>query len=211
MNSAAKEGACGNDDAAARETTTFECLDSFDRRAIVTHQQTRNSALDCLHALVLFDHRSHGTPIQSAITLSAWRPHSWTLAAIQHAELERREICRASHDSTERIYLAHDGSLRDTADCRIARHLADCLERARNESNGRTCTSGGDRGFGAGVTGPYDDDVKMCFSGKRLTSSGHTLKLMTLRNESQRAMERTQNAIVSFFRIADPVHPKGCI
>jgi hypothetical protein len=61
------------------------------------------------------------------------------------------------------------------------------------------------------VTGPYDDDVKMCFSGKRLTSSGHTLKLMTLRNESQRAMERTQNAIVSFFRIADPVHPKGCI
>ena len=112
---------------------------------------------------MLLEQRAHGAAIQAAIALRARRPDRRTLAAVQHAELQRREIGRPRHDAAERIDLAHDRALGDAADGRIARHLADRLERARDQCHARTASRRGDGRLGAGVAGADDDDVELGF------------------------------------------------
>ena len=86
---------------------------------------------------MLLEQRANRATVQPAIALRARRPHRRALAAVQHPELQRREIGRAAHDSAERVDLADDGALGDAADRRIARHLADRLERARDDRDAR--------------------------------------------------------------------------
>ena len=70
------------------------------------------------------------------------------------------EIGRAAHDAAERVDFAHDRALGDAADRRIARHLADRLERARDDRDARAGARRGDGGLGAGVSRADDDDVE---------------------------------------------------
>jgi hypothetical protein len=82
--------------------------------------------------------KSAGRPsIKAAIALRPRRPHSGTLAAIQHPELKSRHVRGAAHDATECVDFADDRAFRDAADSWIARHLPDTLERARYESDAR--------------------------------------------------------------------------
>ncbi len=108
-----------------------------------------------------FDERADGAPVQSAVALRARRPDGGPLAPVQHAELERREIGRASHDAAERVDLAHHGALGDAANGRIARHLPDRLKRARHERGTRTPARGGHGGLDARVSRPDHEDVEL--------------------------------------------------
>ena len=112
---------------------------------------------------MLLEKMSHRTSIETAIALCARRPHRRPLAAIQHAELQHGEIGRAAHDAAERIDLADHCALGDAADRRIARHLADGLERARNDRDASADPSSSNSGLGAGVAGADDDDVELSF------------------------------------------------
>ena len=96
--------------------------------------------------------------------MGARRPDCGPLAAIEHAKLQHREIGGAPHDSSERINLADDGALGDSANGRIARHLADGFERTRYDRNPRSYPSSSDGGLGASVAGADDDDVEVCFT-----------------------------------------------
>jgi hypothetical protein len=91
-------------------------------------------------------------------------PKQRPLTAVQHAELQRRKIGGATHDSAERVHFTHHGALGYSSDSRVARHLADALERARDESNACAKTGGSHRGFSSRAATSYDDHVQLIFS-----------------------------------------------
>lgn len=110
---------------------------------------------------MLLDKRANGASVQTSVALGSRRPDSWPLAAIQHAELDGRQICCAAHDAAQRIDLAYDGSFRDAPDGWIAGHLPHGLERARDEGHTRSESCSGDGRLGAGVPGADDDHVQI--------------------------------------------------
>ena len=68
-------------------------------------------------------------------------------------------VRHAAHQSVERIDLAHQMALAETADGRIAGHLADRGEAVRDQNRLGTESSRGRRGFRAGVPAPHDNDI----------------------------------------------------
>jgi len=141
VDSSAKESAGSDDDRPCTEASSFEGLDAEYSCLILGKQKPRDGTLHGAQVSTLFEEGPHRAPVKAAITLRTRCPYRRTLAPIKHAELDRSEISSFSHYSAKRIHLAHDGSLRNPANRRVARHLADCLERARDEPYSRTQAS----------------------------------------------------------------------
>ena len=59
---------------------------------------------------MLLDESADRPSIEPAIALRPRRPHSGTLAAVQHPELKSRHIRGATHDATECVDLAESAS-----------------------------------------------------------------------------------------------------
>src|ERR1700687_5303049 len=123
---------------------------------------------------MLLEEEPYCAPVQPTITLSTWRPHRWTFAPVEHAELKHGEICSSAHDSAERVHLAYDGSFRNSTDRRVARHLANRFERAGDEPHSSTQASRSDRCFGSGMTGPDDNHIEL---GLEILRLAHTFKI----------------------------------
>ena len=79
---------------------------------------------------------------------------------------DRRHVGRTAHDPAEGVHLANDGPFGDPADGRVARHLADGFEGARDNGDSRAGAGCGDGGLGTGVAGAHDEDVKVGFGAK---------------------------------------------
>src|SRR5512140_2642037 len=162
-----EERSGSDDDGLGTESASLERFDAGNALARAIDEQTRDSSLDRLKSRVLLDQAAHCTAIHPAIALGARGPDRRTLSAVEHSKLQRREIGRARHDTPQRVHLAGNGALCDAPDRRVARHLADGLERARHEpypcaeSRCRNCR------FSAGVTGTNDDDVELELSVQR--------------------------------------------
>jgi hypothetical protein len=73
--------------------------------------------------------------------------------------LDPRQVGGPSHDSAERIHLAHHGSFGNPANGWIARHLPDGLEILGQQEGVRASPGRERRGFGAGMAAAYDDDI----------------------------------------------------
>lgn len=110
------------------------------------------------------EEQAHCATIQAAIALGSRSPHGRALAAIEHSELERREIGGATHDPTEGVDFADHRTLRDASDSRVARHLTDALERTRYEANAGTETRGCYRRFGPSMACTDDEDIEIIFN-----------------------------------------------
>jgi hypothetical protein len=173
VDSTPEERACGDYDASRAKASSLKGLDTEHTTLIRIEDETRNGSLHSLQASVLFEKRSDRTSVEAAVTLPAWSPDSWPLAAVKHAELHHGEVGSPSHDSSERIDLADHGALCNAANRRIARHLPDRLERARNQPNTRSETRSSDRCFSAGMAGTDDYDVEFGFKGLQWS---HTFK-----------------------------------
>ena len=137
VDAAAQKRAGRDHDASRAETADLRASRRRRRGRRLVDDEASDGALHRLQRRVLLEQRANGAPIQAAIALGAGRPDRGPLAAVQHAELQRGEVGRAPHDSAERIDFANDGSFRHSADRRIARHLADRLERARDDGDAR--------------------------------------------------------------------------
>ena len=81
----------------------------------------------------LGDERLHGAAIELAVGLGARALDGGTLAAIEDAELDAGRVSGASHQPVERVDLAHEMSLAEPADRRIAGHFADGRESVGDE------------------------------------------------------------------------------
>jgi hypothetical protein len=179
VNTTAKERSCGYDDTGTGESTSFKRLDARYAAPVFIENEARNRALNCLKSFMLLDERSDGASVETTIALSARGPHCWTFAAVEHSELKRRKIGSPSHYSTKRVHFPDDCSLGDSTDCGIARHLANRLESACDETDGCPGTSSGNCCFCSGVACANHDYVEMRFGEARVTYCGHTLKLIT--------------------------------
>ena len=65
----------------------------------------------------------------------------------------------ASHQTVEGVDLAHEMTLADPADRRIARHLADGLDPVGQQQGACADARGRGRGLAAGVSAADDDDI----------------------------------------------------
>src|ERR1700675_2979344 len=129
VDSAAQECTCGDYDASRAKAASLQGFDAEHMTPIRVKDESCNGALHSLQASVLLEKRSDSASVEPAVTLSARGPDSGALAAVEHAELNHGQVGRPPHDSSERINLADHGSLCDTANRRIARHLSDRLQR----------------------------------------------------------------------------------
>src|SRR5690606_38516486 len=101
--------------------------------------------------------RLHGLAIERAVCLGARSANSRPLASIENAELDARLVSHATHETIERVDLAHKVSLAQTANGRVAAHDADSVEAMRDKCRGHAKTSGCGGGFRAGMA-PADND-----------------------------------------------------
>ena len=83
--------------------------------------------------LRLGNRRLHGVAIKLPIGLGARPMHGRPFAPIEQAKLNPSLVGDAAHQPVQRIYFAHQMTLADTANRRIARHLANCFKLMRNQ------------------------------------------------------------------------------
>jgi len=126
---------------------------------IALDQQGCRGPLEQIQKGIGLEHSPHSTAIEHTVALRTRRPDGWTLGAIEHAELDGARIRRATHDSAERIYLPDHGPLGDSTDGRVAGHLSDGLESAREQERASAEPGGGGCALGAGVAPPDHDDI----------------------------------------------------
>ncbi len=79
------------------------------------------------------DRPLHRGGIELAIGLGARSAHRRSLAAIEHAELDSSLVGDASHQAVERIDLAHQMTLAEPPDRRVARHRPDGRKPVRHQ------------------------------------------------------------------------------
>jgi hypothetical protein len=163
VDATAQEGAGGDHHSARAEPAPFESLHAGEPAPV--EEQPSDGTLERLDTRMRFDQRANGPPVQPAIALRAWSPDRRTLAAVEHPELQRREIRGSTHDAPQRIDLAHHRSLRNAADGGVARHLADGLQRTRHEGDAGTAPRRSHGGLGSGVPSPDHQDVEFGFEG----------------------------------------------
>ena len=162
------ERARSHDDGARAESAPFDRLDAEHARAHCRPRHRRAAARPSPgsgEVGPLLDQRPHGASVETAVALRAWRPDCGPLAPVQHAELHHGEIRRAPHDAAERIDLAHDGALGHAADRGVAGHLADALERTRDERDARAEPRRRDRGLRPRVPTTDYENVERGFEG----------------------------------------------
>ena len=124
------------------------------------HHEIVGLAFDHRQVFGRRDRRLHGGGIALAIRLGARPAHRRTLAAVEHPELDSAAVRDAAHEPVERIDLADQVALAQTADRRIARHRADGRERVRDQRGRRAHARSRGRGFTAGMAAAHDDDVE---------------------------------------------------
>jgi hypothetical protein len=95
--------------------------------------------------------------------LRARSPDGWTFASIEHPELNHGEVGSPSHDSSERIDLPDHCALGNATNCRIARHLTDGFQRARDQPDPSSKSSCCNGRFGSGVAGSDNYNVEFSF------------------------------------------------
>jgi hypothetical protein len=106
--------------------------------------------------------------------LRARSPYGGPLTPVQHPELNHCEIGGLRHDPAQRVDLANNRAFCDASDGRIARHLADRLERARDQANTHAKARSSDCCFRPGMASAYHYDVEFSFETLQLR---HTLRM----------------------------------
>ena len=95
------------------------------------------------------------------VALRARRPDRRAARSIQQAELDADRIGDLAHDAAERVDFAHQVSLGDAADGRIAGHLRDQVDVQRVERGLQAHAGGGHGGLASGMAGADDHYVEL--------------------------------------------------
>ncbi len=111
----------------------------------------------CLHRL------AHGGLIQQPVRLGSGGAHGRSLAPIEDAEMDTRAIGRPRHQAAEGVDLLHQVALADTADRRVAAHLADGLDVVRQQQRARAAACRRQGRLGAGMAAAHHDHVILPF------------------------------------------------
>lgn len=172
MYTSAEKSPGGDHHRPGAEATTLERFNpaQLPRRL---ENQSGNSALNGVKIGVFLEELPHRPPIKPAVALRARGPDCGALAPVEHAELQGRHIGCPPHDATEGIDLPNDRPLGDSADGWIAGHLANRLERARDDPNACAAARSRNGGLRAGVACSDNQNVELLLDG------GHTREKLT--------------------------------
>jgi hypothetical protein len=125
------------------------------------HDQIRNFRLLDLEIRLRLQHLAHLQAIGLLVTLRTRRPYRRAARGIQQAELDADGVGNLAHDSAQRVDFAHQVSLRDAADRRVARHLRDQINVERVESGLQSHACGGHCRLASGVAGAHHNNVEL--------------------------------------------------
>ena len=119
--------------------------------------------LDHLEVFLAQDQAPDRVAIQLAVGLGARRAYGRALRCVERTELNARPVDGLRHGASKSVDFLRQVALADTADGRVAAHLADGFNAVSQQQRTRTGTRRGQRGLGACMSATDDDDVKcMC-------------------------------------------------
>src|SRR5438876_4502327 len=174
MDSPAQKGACSYHDAFCAETSALEGLHAKHSSLIGGEDKSGNGSLHGLQICLGLEKRSNRPAVKSAITLRTWCPDSWPLAAVQHSELNHRQIGCPRHDPAQGIDFPNYSSLRNAPDRWIAGHLPDRFESTGDQAHSGTKTRGSNRRLSSCVASANNDNIEFGF---KVLRSRHTFKI----------------------------------
>ncbi|MNQ87642.1 hypothetical protein D3C85_1028740 [compost metagenome] len=122
VNQAIEEGACRQHHGLGPELQTNLCHSTD--HPVALHRQILDGLLEQPKIRLIFQTAADRLSIKHTVCLRAGRTHSGPLRAIQNAELYPRFVRRQGHRATQGIDLFNKVALANSADGRIARHLA---------------------------------------------------------------------------------------
>ncbi len=96
-----------------------------------------------------------------AVGLRAGAPHSGAFRAVEHAELNRRQIGDDTHHAAEGVDFADNLALGDTANSRVAAHLRDLVHIHRHQQSACAESGSGMGSLATGMAGAYYDNIKV--------------------------------------------------
>ncbi len=109
----------------------------------------------------LLQRRLHGPPVQRPVGLRPRSAHRRPLAAVQQLEMDTGGIRDPAHQPVQRIDLPHKMAFADSADRRVARHLADRRQRMGQQKGLRPGSGGGGGGFASRMPAADNDHIVM--------------------------------------------------
>ena len=127
--------------------------------AAVLHIQRRDLGLVDGQVGRLFQRVFHPDMVAFAVGLHAQAVHGGAFAPVEHAALQVGGVGGQAHQPAHRVDLAHQVALGRAADGRVARHVADKVQRQREHGGARAQHGGRMRGLDAGMPRADDDDV----------------------------------------------------
>ena len=130
------------------------------RSAVFQHQPFDNLLPEREVGLGL-DPVLHRELILLLIRLGPGRMHGRALGPVEHAELNAGGVDDLAHLAAERVDLADDLALGDTADGRVAAHLGDGISAHGQESRAQAHPRRRQRRLHARMAGTDDDDIKI--------------------------------------------------
>ncbi len=157
MNEALQERAGSQDDRRRLEDFADLRLDAAHRA--VLDDQALDARLPHLQVRRALEHALAARAIGGLVGLRATGANRGTLARVQEAKLDSGLVHRQAHLAAERVDLAHQMALADTANRRVAGHLADMVEIEREHQRARAHPRRGQRSFDTGVAGADYDNV----------------------------------------------------
>ena len=172
MDHAAQERAGREDERAAGEPAP---VGEFERRdPAVAALEPARFRLDDGETWRGRDQPLHRPAIQPAVDLRARALHGRALAPVEDAELDSGGVGRDPDEAVERVDLAHEMTLAEPADRRIAGHRADRLEALRHEGGRGAEARRGGGGFAARMASADDDHVEPghCRLSRRFAATG---------------------------------------
>jgi hypothetical protein len=125
------------------------------------HQQVVHALLKDGQVGLRFKDFAYGVAIKYPVGLGASGTNGGALARIQGTELNAGPVSGACHCATERIDLLDQVAFTDTADGRVAGHLAKGVDTVSQEQGTTAHTRGSQARLRAGVTTAYHDYIIM--------------------------------------------------
>src|SRR5277367_1846613 len=157
MDEALEERAGREDDGRCFEDLAYLRLDAA--HDTVLDDKPLDARLPHLQVGGALEHALAARAVGGLVGLRSAGANGGTLARVQKSKLDSSLVSRQAHLAAERVDLADQVALADTADSRVAGHLADVIEVEREHQRARAHPGRRERGFDSGVAGADNDDV----------------------------------------------------
>ena len=109
---------------------------------------------------MVLDEVTDGLPIQPTVGLGSGRADGGSLARVEDPELDAGTVDGPRHRATQGVDLAHEVPLADTAEGRVAAHLAEGLDALGQQQSLAAHARSRKRRLGAGMAATHHNDLK---------------------------------------------------